>query len=60
MKKSINQSVTKSIGPRSAFMDGKGRTTATAVSDRHDKPFCTTAITIIDNFKKALGDADNR
>ena len=28
------------------------------VSDGHDKPFCTTAITIIDNFKKALGDID--
>ena len=25
-------------------------------SDRHDKPFYTKAITIIDNFKKALGD----
>ena len=24
-------------------------------SDGHDKPFCTKAITIIDNFKKALG-----
>ena len=30
------------------------------VSDGHDKPFCTTAITIIDNFKNALGDTDNR
>ena len=29
-------------------------------SDGHDKPFCTEAITIIDNFKKALGDTDNR
>ena len=29
-------------------------------SDGHDKPFCTKAITIIDNFKKALGDTDNR
>ena len=28
------------------------------VSDGHDKPFCTKAITIIDNFKKALGDTD--
>ena len=28
-------------------------------SDGHDKPFCTKAITIIDNFKKALGDTDN-
>ena len=27
-------------------------------SDRHDKPFCTKAITIIDNFKKAFGDTD--
>ena len=27
-------------------------------SDGHDKPFCTKAITIIDNFKKALGDTD--
>ena len=25
------------------------------VSDGHDKPFCTKAITIIDNFKKTLG-----
>ena len=31
-----------------------------APSDGHDKPFCTTAIAIIDNFKKALGDTDNR
>ena len=29
-------------------------------SDGHDKPFRTKAITIIDNFKKALGDTDNR
>ena len=29
------------------------------VSDGHDKPFCTKAITIIDNFKKVLGDTDN-
>ena len=29
-----------------------------APSDGHDKPFCTKAITIIDNFKKALGDTD--
>ena len=29
-------------------------------SDGHDKPFCIKAITIIDNFKKALGDTDNR
>ena len=28
------------------------------ISDGHDKPFCTKAITIIDNFKKALGDTD--
>ena len=28
--------------------------------DGHDKPFCTKAITIIDNFKKAQGDTDNR
>ena len=28
------------------------------VSDGHDKPFCTKVI--IDNFKKALGDTDNR
>ena len=27
-------------------------------SDGHDKLFCTKAITIIDNFKKALGDTD--
>ena len=27
-------------------------------SDGHDKPFCTKAITIINNFKKALGDTD--
>ena len=27
-------------------------------SDGHDKPFCTKAITISDNFKKALGDTD--
>ena len=25
-------------------------------SDGHDKSFCTKAITIIDNFKKAFGD----
>ena len=29
-------------------------------SDGRDKPFCTKAITIIDNFKNALGDTDNR
>ena len=29
-------------------------------SDGHDKPFCTKAITIIDNFKKALGDTDDQ
>ena len=35
--------------------------TDTAIgSDGHDKPFCTTAITIIDDFKKALGDTDKR
>ena len=28
--------------------------------DGHDKPFGTKAITIIDNFKKALDDTDNR
>ena len=27
-------------------------------SNGHDKPFCTKAITIIDNFKNALGDTD--
>ena len=27
-------------------------------SDGHDKPFCTKAITIIDNFENALGDTD--
>ena len=27
-------------------------------SDGHDKPFCTKSITIIDNFKNALGDTD--
>ena len=31
-----------------------------ATSGGHDKPFCTTTITIIDNFKKALGDIDNQ
>ena len=29
-------------------------------SDRHDKPFCIKALTIVDNFKKALGNTDNR
>ena len=29
-------------------------------SDGDDKPFCTKAITIIDNFENALGDTDNR
>ena len=29
-------------------------------SDGHDKPLCTNAITIIDNFKNALGDTDNQ
>ena len=28
--------------------------------DGHDKPFCTKAITIIDNFKNARDDTDNR
>ena len=27
-------------------------------NDEHDKSFCIKAITIIDNFKKALGDID--
>ena len=31
MKKSIYQSVTKSVGARPVFMDGKVRTTATVV-----------------------------
>ena len=31
-----------------------------ASSDGHDKPFCVKAITIIDNFKKALDGTDNR
>ena len=31
-----------------------------AVSDGHDKPFYSKAITIIDDFKNALGDTDNR
>ena len=26
-------------------------------SDEHDIPFCTKAVTIVDNFKKALGDS---
>ena len=30
------------------------------LSDGLDKFFCTKAITIVDNFKKALGDTDNR
>ena len=29
-------------------------------SDGHDKSFCTKAITIIDNFKNAMGDTDDR
>ena len=29
------------------------------ISAGHDKPFCTKAITIIDDFKKALDDTDN-
>ena len=31
---------------------------SSTASDGHDKPFCIKAITIIDNFKKALGDTD--
>ena len=31
---------------------------ANTISDGHDKPFCANAITIIDNFKNALGDTD--
>ena len=27
--------------------------------DGHDKPFCNKVMTMIDNFKKALGDTDN-
>ena len=38
----------------------KGVNLSAVTSDGHDKPFCTKAITIIDNFKKALGDTDNR
>ena len=30
-----------------------------AYSDVHDKLFCSEAITMINNFKKALGDTDN-
>ena len=30
-----------------------------ALSDGHDKPYCTKAIKIIDNFNIALGDTDN-
>ena len=29
-------------------------------SEGHDKPFCVKAITIIDKFKQALGNTDNR
>ena len=45
-------------------MNEAPRTTASAsellvgVSDGHDKLFCTKVITIIDNFKKALGESD--
>ena len=40
----------------------KHKNTSPLRSDGHDKPFCTKAIglTIIDNFKNALGDTDNR
>ena len=31
---------------------------ATVTSDKRDKSFCTKAITIIDNFEKALGSTD--
>ena len=30
-----------------------------AYSDVHDKLFCSEAITMINNFKKALGDTDD-
>ena len=33
-------------------------TSLNTVSDGHDKPFCTKAITIINNFKKARDDSD--
>ena len=36
--------------------EGKNRIS----SDGHDKPFCTKAITVIDNFKTVLSDTDNR
>ena len=36
----------------------KGLDNPNPTSDGHDKPFRTKAITIIDNFKKALGDTN--
>ena len=42
------------------FCDGFDSRLEPIVGDGHDKPFCTKAITIIDNFKKALGGTDNR
>ena len=33
---------------------------AAILSDGCDKPFCTKAITIIDNFRKAFCNIDNR
>ena len=36
-----------------------GKRDTAIISDGHDKPFCSKAIMIIDNFKKALGDTDN-
>ena len=33
---------------------------STTLSDGRDKPLCTKAITITDNFKNAQGDTDKR
>ena len=37
----------------------RGKWYVASDNDKHDKPFLTKAITIIDNFKKALDDIDN-
>ena len=42
------------------FNDDETTSKPATANDEHDKSFCTKAITIIDNFKTALGYTDNR
>ena len=52
----IDAAAVKQLVSRSFLMYG----VSAVASDGYDKPLCTKAITIIDNFKNVLGDTDNR